>query len=178
MRRTIVLAAVAAMLLAGCDGAGPDGASTSGEAGSTTPSTSPPPSPAEGWSGSATLDLHDGADASVELPIVFGTVSLDPSELVVAWTDPTGGYALAVLWSGTDPPEPGMALEGALLTIAMPETVASGAYADTRGTCVTTLETYGPRRMTGTFRCPDLRSGDRRLPNLEATGSFGVQRSV
>jgi hypothetical protein len=177
-----MLAAVAAALLAACGGAGPEAIPTGSAGGKAPPASAtsdptPKPSPAEGWTGTATLELRGGVEAHRVLPIVFGTVSLDPSELVVAWSDPDGGYALAVLWSGTAAPEARVPLEGALLTISTPETGGFGTYTDTRGACVTTLVTFRPDRMAGTFRCPELRLPDRSLPDVQATGSFRVRRT-
>jgi len=174
MRRSLVLVVLATALASGCGGGqeGPTGA---------TPSTgetfAPRPSPAAGWAGTASFEMTGGVDTRADLTMVIGTVTLDPRELVVAWTDDAGNDALAILWSGTERPELGVPLDGFLIAVGTPETRAHGSYGDEWGRCVVSLDSFGPDGMAGTFDCPELELPDRALPTARATGSFTVSRT-
>lgn len=182
VRKAIVLAAVAAALSAAC-GDGGNGSATptasptdaSGSTGAT--EGSPPPTPAAGWTGSAGFDMSGGVTTRADLTMVIDTVSLDPDELVVVWTDEAGGTFLAILWTGTRPPELGVPLEGFLVNITTPETREHGSYSDYTGGCTVTLDTFYEDGMSGAFACTDLELPDGQLPPVEASGSFSVSRT-
>lgn len=175
MRASVVLlVAVATALTVSCAG---DETGATGPTGSTGVTGLPRPSPAAGWTGTARFEMDGGVQARADLSMVIGTVSLDPRELVVSWTDGAGEHALAILWSGTGPPEVGVALEGFLIAIGTPQTRGHGSYGDERGGCTVTLETFGRTAMAGTFDCPELELADRALPSSHATGSFRVSRA-
>jgi hypothetical protein len=177
VRRSLVLAVVAATLASACGGGDPDRAepTPTGPTGGT--GALPRPSPAAGWVGTATFDISGGVRDGADLTMAVGTVALDPEELVVAWTDDAGEHALAILWAGTEPPALGVPIEGFLVTITTPETLEHGSYGDERGGCSVTLDRYGPDGLSGTFDCTDLEVPDRGLPSASATGIFELSRS-
>lgn len=174
MRWSLALVVLATALASGCGG-GQEGAT--GATRSTEKTPAPPPSPAAGWTGTASFEMTGGVDTGADLTMVIGTVTLDPRELVVAWTDDAGDDALAILWSGTEPPELGVPLDGFLIAVGTPETRGHGSYGDERGGCVVTLDSFGRDGMAGTFDCPELELPDRALPTARAAGSFTVSRT-
>ena len=183
VRKAIVLAAVAAALSAGCGDGGNGGATPTASPTDASESTgatggSPPPTPAAGWTGSAGFDMSGGVTARADLTMVIDTVSLDPAELVVVWTDEAGGTFLAILWTGTRPPELGAPLEGFLVNITTPETREHGSYSDYAGGCTVTLDTFDEDGMSGSFACTDLELPDGQLPAVEASGGFSVSRTA
>jgi hypothetical protein len=176
VRRAIVAVGVVVALVAGCGGEEPDAVPSPTDRANVAPSL-PAPTPAVGWSGAASFDMTGGVTARAELPLVVGTVALDLDELVVVWTDDTGENALAILWTGTEAPDLHVPLEGFLVNITTPRSLAYGSYSDYGGGCRATLERFDADGMAGTFKCEDLQLPDGQLPDARATGAFSVSRT-
>lgn len=179
MRRALVLAVVAALVPACRDGGSPDASppSPTGPGTGSGATGPPPPTPAAGWTGTAEFDLSGGVATHADLTMVVDTVSLDPDELVVVWTDEDGQDMLAVLWTGTRRPELRIPLEGFLINVTTPQTREHGPYSDYQGGCSVTLDTFGADGMSGTFACTGLQLPDGQLPDADANGSFSVSRT-